>query len=351
MTEMLDFEDFRERYEKVSVEEYPNNVREAVPEPMVSVHLITYNHADYIEEAIESVLMQEVDFPMEIVLGDDDSSDGTREICIEYAKKYPDLIRLQLHDRENNIHLHGQPTHLFQYWYNTFIARGKYISVLSGDDYWTDKKNLRIQNKSLENRDDLCMSFNDAEKYEDEKRIKSGILSEKFKGEVGKENLLVGWSPPASTMFFVNVFSSIPSCSLKSINEDKIISSVIGFYGKAKYEEEIYNSVYRSHEYNIWNRNKKEINHIHSHATYCVLKNLNERRGFLKESKECEKMRINSKLSLHAIRGEPVKMVVGIFKLIKMYRSIREVWIESGRIVKYIKWVFGCVKKRIFKLG
>ena len=147
--EMLDFEAFKERYEKVPVEEYPNNVREAVPTPVVSVHLLTYNHADYIREAIESVLMQEVDFPMEIVLGDDDSSDGTREICIEYAEQYPDLIRLQLHHRDNNIHLHGRPTHLFQYWYNTLSARGRYIAVLSGDDYWTDKTKLKKQYRSL----------------------------------------------------------------------------------------------------------------------------------------------------------------------------------------------------------
>ena len=62
--------------------------------PLVSVVTITYNHAPYIAKCIEGVLMQQVDFPMELIIADDCSIDGTRELCEEYAAKYPERIRL-----------------------------------------------------------------------------------------------------------------------------------------------------------------------------------------------------------------------------------------------------------------
>lgn len=65
-----------------------------MPEPLVSVKMITYNHAPYIAQAIEGVLMQKTNFLFELVIGEDCSTDGTREIVFEYQKKYPDIIRV-----------------------------------------------------------------------------------------------------------------------------------------------------------------------------------------------------------------------------------------------------------------
>ena len=73
--------------------EYPNEVPANV---LVSVVMMTYNQREYIGQAIEGVLMQDVDFPFELCIGEDGSSDGTRDICIQYAKKYPNRIRLFL---------------------------------------------------------------------------------------------------------------------------------------------------------------------------------------------------------------------------------------------------------------
>ena len=96
----MSFKEFKNKYQKEPVDHYPTNVLE---EPLVSVCVQTYQHADYIEDCLEGILKQKTDFPIEILLGEDASSDGTREICIEYANKYPDKIRLFLHNRENNI--------------------------------------------------------------------------------------------------------------------------------------------------------------------------------------------------------------------------------------------------------
>ena len=80
------------------------------PNPKVSVSILTYNHEKYISHAIESVLKQETDFEYEIILGEDESQDGTREICIEYARRYPDRIHLFLRSRKEVTYIIGIPT-------------------------------------------------------------------------------------------------------------------------------------------------------------------------------------------------------------------------------------------------
>ena len=111
----MTFEEFNDKYQKVPVEEYPNSVS---TKPTVSVCVQTYQHTHFIRDCLEGILMQETDFPFEILLGEDASTDGTREICIEYADKYPDKIRLFLHHRENNISIGGSPTGRFNFMFN-----------------------------------------------------------------------------------------------------------------------------------------------------------------------------------------------------------------------------------------
>lgn len=156
----MNFQDFKEKYEKIPVDHYPNAVNK---NPLVSVCIQTYNHADYVEECLEGILMQETTFPIEILLGEDDSNDGTRDICVEYAKKYPEKIRLFLHHRENNIKVGGRPSGRFNFLYNLFSARGKYIALCEGDDYWIDPLKLQKQVSFLEKNEDVVMCFTNAE--------------------------------------------------------------------------------------------------------------------------------------------------------------------------------------------
>jgi glycosyltransferase involved in cell wall biosynthesis len=111
-------------------------------EPVLSVCFITYNHEKYIREALDSVLMQHVNFSMEIVIGNDCSTDGTTLIVQEYLEKYPDRIRLN--SIESNIGMTAN-------WLSTIQAcKGKYIAMLEGDDYWTDAHKLQKQVDFLE---------------------------------------------------------------------------------------------------------------------------------------------------------------------------------------------------------
>jgi len=152
----MDFQEFKDKYEHKHVEEFVNQVP---TQPVVSVCVQTYNHAAYIKECLDGILMQQTDFNFEILLGDDDSNDGTREICLEYAQKYPQKIRLFLHHRENNIKINGNPSGRFNLLYNLYSARGKYIALCEGDDCWIDSLKLQKQVDFMEVNEEYSMCF------------------------------------------------------------------------------------------------------------------------------------------------------------------------------------------------
>jgi glycosyltransferase involved in cell wall biosynthesis len=110
--------------------------------PLVSVLLITYNHEPYIGQAIEGVLFQETDFSIELVIGEDCSTDRTREIVMKYQKKHSDIIRVITSDQNVGARKNGQRT--------LQACRGKYIAFCEGDDYWHDPNKLQIQYDYLE---------------------------------------------------------------------------------------------------------------------------------------------------------------------------------------------------------
>lgn len=130
--------------------------------PLVSVCVTTYNHELYIAEALESILAQETDFDFEIILGEDDSSDNTRAICVEYAEKYPDKVRLFLNDREDVIYIDGVATGRWNLINNLNHARGKYIALLEGDDYWICDKKLQTQVDFLEKNTGYAICFHNS---------------------------------------------------------------------------------------------------------------------------------------------------------------------------------------------
>jgi len=127
-------------------------------EPLVSVFMITYQHAPFIKDAIDSVLMQTVDFPYEICIGEDGSTDGTREICLEYARKHPDKIRLFLRDRSNPARGAFTAPYMFNAASTFDACRGKYIALLEGDDYWLHPHKLQTQADQLEADSGLAAS-------------------------------------------------------------------------------------------------------------------------------------------------------------------------------------------------
>lgn len=123
-------------------------------EPLVSICCITYNHENYIRDAIVGFLMQKTSFPIEIIIHDDASTDNTAQIIKEYEDKYPDLF-CNIFQNENQWSKGGGSI------FARFVypqARGKYIALCEGDDYWTDPLKLQKQVDFLENNKDYILT-------------------------------------------------------------------------------------------------------------------------------------------------------------------------------------------------
>ena len=118
---------------------------------LLSVLIIAYNHEAYIAQTLDSVVTQKTDFAFDIVIGDDASTDKTRDICADYAEKYPHLIRLL----PATANLGVVPNYI-----RTLAAcRGTYVAHLDGDDYWIDVNKLQKQVNKLENDEDLTICY------------------------------------------------------------------------------------------------------------------------------------------------------------------------------------------------
>ncbi|MDP3443756.1 MAG: glycosyltransferase, partial [Ignavibacteria bacterium] len=113
--------------------------------PLVSVCVMTYQHAKYIYQCIESILMQKTNFNYEIIIGEDESTDGTREICQHYVKKHPAIIKLFLRSRKDVIYIDNCPTGRYNFVKTIQAAKGTYIAYVDGDDYWTNEHKLQKQ--------------------------------------------------------------------------------------------------------------------------------------------------------------------------------------------------------------
>jgi glycosyltransferase involved in cell wall biosynthesis len=108
-----------------------------VRDPLVSVVMLTYNHEPYIAQAIEGVLSQETDFPIELIIGEDCSTDRTREIVLEFQRRHPEMIRVLFSEKNIGMHKNFRRTAL--------AARSKYIAFCEGDDWWHRRDKLKLQ--------------------------------------------------------------------------------------------------------------------------------------------------------------------------------------------------------------
>lgn len=111
--------------------------------PLVSVFMVTYNHEKYIRQCLQSVIDQKTKFKIEVVIGEDCSTDGTRLILKEFKEKYPEIIKPIYHDV--NV---GPSLNAYEFVFPNL--KGKYVACLEGDDYWTDVYKLQKQVDFLE---------------------------------------------------------------------------------------------------------------------------------------------------------------------------------------------------------
>lgn len=167
-------------------------------EVMVSVVMITYGHEKFIKQAIESVLEQECNFEYELIIGNDASPDNTDIVLQEIILNNPKSHKIKYYKHEKNIGF--MENHIFV----LKKAKGKYIAICEGDDYWINNKKLQIQFDFLEQNNDYNLVFHDCNMFLNEKNeLKSnGIVNNIENREYTRLEVFEKWIIPTGSVFF-----------------------------------------------------------------------------------------------------------------------------------------------------
>jgi len=227
--------------------ERENKVREHIPEPLLSVRIVTYQHVDYIAQCLDNVLCQVTNFPFEILIGEDASTDGTRAIVFGYADRYPEKIRVITSDMNVGVKANGQRVRS--------ACRGKYIALLEGDDYWTDPLKLQKQVDFLEANPDYSLCYHDF------------TMLDAITGVMQPSPLTIhdrrdadAWTLKTCDIWIQtlsichrNVIHEMEPENVHVLNGDNFWISLLGAFGKGKWMGDVIKpGVYRQHPGGIW---------------------------------------------------------------------------------------------------
>lgn len=210
--------------------------------PLVSINCITYNHELFIRDALEGFLMQKTDFEFEILIHDDASTDNTANIIREYEAKYPDLIK-PIYQTENQYSKGNNPNRVYQFP----RAKGKYIAMCEGDDYWTDPLKLQKQVDFLETNEEFSACVHQYDFLVNNELIKSHSLLEQ---NLTVQNILNVHVPfqTASVVFRRKLIENIKFP--KVLSGDLFLFVLFTLNGKLKFFPESM-SIYRKHSSGI----------------------------------------------------------------------------------------------------
>ena len=221
--------------------------------PIVSVCVITYNQENFIGETLDGILMQKCDFPFEIVIGEDHSTDSTRNICEDYAMKYPDTIRLLPSERN-----YGMNPNFIR---TLRACSGEFIAVCEGDDYWTDELKLQKQADILRQNSNYSACITNAKLINENKEFIRLYLNGQEEGCVSRRKLIMrgGASYPTASILFRNnkdIFNVMGD--IKELAGDNILILVLAMLGDVYYLDEI-TCVYRIWQGGVYTKKSKNI--------------------------------------------------------------------------------------------
>ena len=234
----------------------------------LSVIVTTYNHEKYISQALESVLLQKIDCPIEIIIGDDCSSDGTSDIIEDFRKRFPDIFVVLRYNK--NIGVTENLNRCIQ------KSSGNYIGICEGDDYWTDEFKLAKQVKYLEDNDDCSMCFNKINLfYEDSGKYIVHPSQEALPKDKGKfitkdlinDNFIGNFS---CCLYRKSMIDKLQKKLFSIYVVDWMFNMAIAQHGKIGFIDDVM-SVYRIHNKGVWSgviKEKKFLDWIKNINTY-----------------------------------------------------------------------------------
>ncbi|MFA6958622.1 MAG: glycosyltransferase [Thermoanaerobaculia bacterium] len=215
--------------------------------PLVSVLMITFNHAAYVAEAVESVLSQRCGFGFELIIGEDCSSDGTREICEELRRRHPGIVRVVSSARNVGMH-----RNLARIWHR---ARGRYIAILEGDDLWVDSAKLEKQVRLLEANPEVTLCGALARKISCDaagRWVDAGIVGPRIpRDRYGVAELIPDYSFHTSTVLIRAGVVRFPRWFWDVYCADRPLYLLCAEQGPAAMVSEVL-STYRLHDGGVW---------------------------------------------------------------------------------------------------
>lgn len=206
--------------------------------PLVTIVCLTYNHVKFIEEALNGFLMQKTDFPFEIVVHDDASTDGTISILNDYRSRYPRLFKICV-QKENQYQKGIGPL-----GFAFPLAKGKYIAFCEGDDYWVDEKKILKQANFLESNPNVSLVYTDSIPFSENHYL--GRVFDGARVDLTCDELKRAPGIFTLTTCFRNVLDNPIELNYAAFG-DKFIWSRLGKFGSGKYMQDILPSFYRVH--------------------------------------------------------------------------------------------------------
>lgn len=165
--------------------------------PLVSVCTLAYNHEPYIRECLDGILMQKTNFAFELLIHDDASTDGTADIIREYEAKYPDIIK-PIYQTENQYSKGVKINATIQFP----RAKGKYIALCEGDDYWTDPLKLQKQVDFMEAKEEYSLCFHNAKVIYEHKNKEPHLFANIENREYSAPEIYETWYIQTATVLF-----------------------------------------------------------------------------------------------------------------------------------------------------
>lgn len=219
----------------------------AAIEPLISVHMLAYRHAPFIAAAIQGVVDQRTDFPIELIIAEDCSPDQTLEIALDYQRKYPSLIRVLTSDANVGMHANGDRC--------LAASRGDYIAICEGDDYWCDPAKLARQ-MAIFRAHPLCALVFHAAAYIDSETGKRTRTSRQslFSRILSTEEVILGdggLMPTASILVRRDIALNLPIWYHQAPVGDYPLALRAALSGKVAYLDRIM-SVYRTNVPHSW---------------------------------------------------------------------------------------------------
>lgn len=215
--------------------------------PKVSVAMITYNHEPYIEQAVRSVMMQQTDFEYELIIGEDCSTDRTREVLLRLKDEFGARIRLLLHP-----HNLGMVDNFFAVYE---ACQGQYIALIEGDDCWIHPRKLQMQIEYMESHPECVISYHRAILWDEISKTARiyGWDSQTFDLKYYLKRLIIDGGSldfiPTASVIFRRPLESLPEQyrQLKATLDWELYAWLLNIGGQAHLWTEEPHSLYRLH--------------------------------------------------------------------------------------------------------